>query len=157
MKNKLSKDIELAAHTKLASIMDYVKPALVGGGLLTGAAAIPAALNAYANDTDPLKSIASTAQYTVPIGMALGMGTVPISKLEDLITGAISKIPSKSEIIDGGSDIMSAIMAKSPDPMVRTDIMGSLRAGKDDLMELIRSVGGEFAQSGRDLIDIFRG
>jgi len=134
MITKLSFDIATASNTKLASIVDYLKPSLIGGGVLTGAAMLPALLGAFADDENPLKAMASTAKYTLPIGMALGAGTVPISKAENLIKYLGSKIPSI-----GG--ISSAITS-------RPEVQG--------ISDIAKLLGSEVAASGRDLVGLFK-
>jgi hypothetical protein len=134
MNTKLASDISMAANTKLASILDYLKPALVGGGVLTGAAAVPALLNSYVNEENPLKTLASVAQYTLPMGMALGAGTVPISKIENLLKYMGSKIPSMDSIT-------SAI---------------SSRPEISEMSDLVKLIGSEVAESGRDFAGLLR-
>ena len=149
MQTKLAHDIGAQANIKLASILDYIKPALVGGGLLTGAAAIPALLNSYVHDEDPLKSLANVSQYTLPIGMALGAGTVPLSKIENLILGAINRIPTKADIIKGSEELIQSLAKNSSNG--EASVLSSLGKLGGGIGDALSAITREVAQTGSDI------
>lgn len=150
--NKLALDIERAADVKLAAIQDYIKPALTGAGVATGLAAVPSILGAYADDENILKSLASTAQWTLPIGAMLGAGTVPAGELMQILTkkipgqvdDIISRIPNKSDLLELSDSTIKNILDR-----LETPIKGAVNAGNEvkqttiDIKDMLKGIGRE--------------
>lgn len=147
----LEADVQHVANVKLASLKDYIQPALAGAGILTGVSAVPSMLSAYANDEDILKSLASTASWTLPLGALLGTGTVPAGKLMKLLTetlpgqvsSIVEKIPTKMDMLELSRSTVS-------------DILDRVAVPAKQISSSVQDMGRELGQTGVDIKDLLK-
>lgn len=98
IRSQFIKDVNARANVKLAGFAEmnpYLTNAILGGSILSLLTSAPALLHSYANDEDPLKTLAEVTKYSMPIGAALGVGYTGASQLGSSIKRGLGILGNK--------------------------------------------------------------
>jgi len=146
-------DINKRVVEKLAGLKELVAPSLIGAGALTGLTAIPTLLNAYANDKDAGKSLASAAQYTIPLGALAGAGFggghAALGRLKTLASELINDVAGRLPSTESMSNVLKGVYSDMA-PHARA-LSDSGRNFFDSGSNAVRNVG----EASRNMINSF--
>jgi len=145
IRSQFIKDVSVRANVKLAGFSEmnpYLANALLGGSILSLLTSAPAILHSYANDEDPLKTLAEVTAYSMPIGATLGVGYTGANQLSSSIKRGLGILGNKiNESIDSfGNKLSDSVVSLGNST---SDILGRLSG---ELRERVSPVTAEVSE-----------